>query len=69
MTITVYTFEDAAGNEYGCWHTQDYEQAKAYARLGRLRIIANAFEWSDSEMLDDFTRAEDKEEEAEEEAP
>lgn len=57
MTITVYSFEKA-GDEYGGFTTQDYAEAKEYARANRLLIIANEFEWAGSEPLDDYqTRA------------
>lgn len=62
MTITVYTFE-RGGYEYGSFTTQSYQEAREYARANRCRIIANEFEWSDSEPLDDFqTRADQREE-------
>ncbi|HYH82284.1 MAG TPA: hypothetical protein VEX86_20915 [Longimicrobium sp.] len=57
MTITVYSFEKA-GDEYGGFTTQDYREAKEYAAAHKLLIIANEFEWAESEPLDDFqTRA------------
>jgi hypothetical protein len=59
-TITVYTFRDADNQEYGTYSTQDYAAAKAYAAEYRLRIIANEFEWADSEDLDDYTGTADE---------
>ena len=53
MTITVYSFEDAAGNDMG-WTTQDYREAKRHAAEFNLAVIANKFEFSDSELVDDF---------------
>jgi hypothetical protein len=60
-TISVYTFEHRrADGEYetynGSYATQDYQQAKAYAQSVGLRIVANEYEWADSEPLDDYTR-------------
>jgi hypothetical protein len=55
MTVTVYTFEDGDGDEYGSFTTQDYAEAKAYAQDNRLCVIANEFEWADSHPLDDYT--------------
>lgn len=54
MTLTVYSFEDADGCESG-YTTQDYADAKRYAAEYRLRVIANEFEWAESEVVDDFT--------------
>jgi hypothetical protein len=51
----VYTFRDRDNDSFGSFHTQDYEEAKQYARENRLRIIGNEYEWADSEDLDDFT--------------
>lgn len=57
MTISVYCFEDAEGNEFGSFNTQNYEEAKRFASENRLRIVARVFEFADSEYLDDFTGA------------
>lgn len=54
MTITVYSFEDKNGLDMG-WTTQDYREAKQHAQEFRLRVIANEFEFADSELVDDFT--------------
>lgn len=66
MTITVYSFEDRDGNEHGCFTTQDYKEALSYASRYRLRIVANDFEWSDREFLDDFTGSGEEEDENDE---
>lgn len=66
MTITVYTFHKG-GDEYGSFTTQDYREAQEYARRNRCVIIANEFEWADSERLDrdDYqTRADQRAERA-----
>ncbi len=53
MTITVYTFRDANDSEWA-FHTQDYQAAKAYAQANGLLVIANEYEWADSEPVDDY---------------
>lgn len=63
--ITVYTFEDANGSEAG-WTTGDYREARAYAAKHGYKVIANEYEWTDSEVVDDFTGSEDTEGEADE---
>lgn len=54
--VEVYTFEDAAGNEFGSYTTQDIREAREYARKYRLRIIARIFEYADSELVEDYTK-------------
>jgi hypothetical protein len=61
MEVTVYTFRDAEGYEYGVFYTQDYQEAKEYAQANGLKIIANTFEWAADEELDDFTGADEEE--------
>ena len=53
--LTLYTFEDADGDEPTTYTTRDYVDAKAYAREHGYRVIENRFELADSEMIDDFT--------------
>lgn len=55
-TISVYTFEDADGNE-DLFNTDDAEAAKAYAMQNNLRVIDNEYEWSYSTPVTewDFT--------------
>jgi len=55
MDIEVYTFEDADGDAFGSWTTQDISEARHYAIRHRLRIIANVYEWTDSELVEDYT--------------
>lgn len=63
MSITVYTFEGPRDNPYtGEYTTQDYQEADRYASVNGYRLIANEYEWADSEMIEDYTG------EAEEEA-
>ena len=54
MTVTVYTFEDEDGSEQ-VWTTQNPVEARDYARLNQLKMIANEYEYSDSEVVEDFT--------------
>jgi len=58
MTIEVYTFEDEGGNSQD-WSTQDSKQAKRYGRQRGFKVIANTYEFSDSELVWDFTSKED----------
>lgn len=54
MTIEVYTFEtdgDAPASDY---RTQDINEARQYARQHRFSLIANQYEWADSELLEDY---------------
>lgn len=53
-TITLYTFEDAAGAP-DSYSTQDYAEARDRAKRYSLRLIANDYEWADSELLEDYT--------------
>ena len=55
MTIDVYCFEDADGNEFGSFNTQNYAEAQQFARENKFRIICRHFEFSDSEPMDDYT--------------
>jgi hypothetical protein len=55
VTIDVYCFEDGEGNEFGCFTTQNYDEAKQFASEHKLRIICRHFEYSDWEPLDDYT--------------
>jgi hypothetical protein len=58
-SIEVYTFEDKDGAEQG-YVTQDIEEARRYARRYQLRLIANEYEWSDSELVEDHTGADNE---------
>ncbi len=68
MTISVYGFEDADGNEFGSFTTQNYEEAKRYASANSLRIVARHFEFSDTEYLDDYTGADTDSQDEEDES-
>jgi len=52
--IEVYTFEDKEGNESD-YSTQDYQEAEEYAKEYGYMIIANIYEWQDSELVKDYT--------------
>lgn len=39
--------------------TFDYEEAQGYAQEEGLIVIDNSYEWSDSEMLDDYSGEEE----------
>lgn len=55
MTIEVYAFEDREGNSVTEWTTQDIDEARAYAREHRCRLIARQFEYADSELVEDYS--------------
>ncbi len=54
MDISVYTFEDADGNEAGSYKTQDFKEADAYAKKYHYRIIENIYEWTEAYPVDGF---------------
>lgn len=51
MTITLYTFEDADGNEVGSYSTQSGPDAKDYARQYGYNVKANEYEFADSYLV------------------
>lgn len=54
MTVTVYTFENAAG-PFGSYTTMNLDEATEYGRNNALKVIANEYEFTDSELVADFT--------------
>ena len=59
--LTVYTFELPDGKimaypDAELW-TLDYPEADAYAREKGYQLIANEYEWQDSELLEDYAPA------------
>lgn len=53
-TITLYTFEDADGTE-DTFTTYDATVARERGEKYDMKVIANEYEWSDSEVVWDFT--------------
>jgi hypothetical protein len=53
-TITVYTFEDEQGAEQ-VFTTQNPIEAREHGKLYGYKVMANEFEFSDSEVAWDFT--------------
>lgn len=53
-SITVYSFENANG-PFGSYTTQNINDAREYGRNNALKVIANEYEFSDSELVEDFT--------------
>lgn len=55
--ITIYTFEDADGRpvEHAGQMTNPME-ADGYGRIHRLKVIANEYEFNDSELIADYTQ-------------
>jgi hypothetical protein len=69
MDVTVYTFEDEDGTEVS-YHTFDAHDAEQTARTNGWAVVANTYEWADSEHLPewDFTgRDAEDEDDAEDE--
>ena len=54
MGIRVYTFEQKDGTKPE-FTTQDPNEAKKYAQDNGLKMIANDYEFSDSELVEDYT--------------
>jgi hypothetical protein len=61
MSIELYSFERADGSEDGTYTTFNATEAREYARRYGLRMIANIYEFSDSELVEDHTRADQEE--------
>ena len=53
MSITVFTFQNGAGDE-DTFTTQNVAEANEYARENKRAMIANTYEFDDSEMVEDF---------------
>jgi hypothetical protein len=47
-TLSLYSFEDAEGNEEGTFTTMKWDEAKEYASRYHLRVIENVYEWSEA---------------------
>ena len=58
MSIEVYTLEDKDGHPV-CdgWSTQDKDEARQAAQDHKACLIANIYTFSDSELVDDYTGA------------
>lgn len=57
MEVRLYVLEDADGNEAssGYWRQDQIEEARDAARRAGARLVANVFEYADSELVEDFT--------------
>lgn len=54
-TYTRYTVESEDGNDWGSiWEQNEYEDAKRLASGIGGMVIAQEYEWVDSELVDDF---------------
>ena len=58
--LEVYVFEDKDGNE-DSFETMDAREAKAYAVANNRKWIARQFEFSHSELVEDYTETDDDE--------
>jgi hypothetical protein len=52
--IEVYTFEDEHGTQ-DTFMTFDAGEAREYARKYSLKWLANAYQWVESEVVQDYT--------------
>jgi len=59
-SVSVYSFENAAGDQDGCYTTQDFDEAREHAAKYKLRLIENIYEWAEAIPVEecDFTEAE-----------
>ena len=58
LEVIVYTVEarERAETPYPAsdFYTQDYDEARKFAADNRLLLIENTYEWSDSQLLEDY---------------
>ena len=52
--ITVYRFEDKNGREKS-WTTTDVNEAQHHARFYGLKLLADNYEWQDTELVADYS--------------
>jgi hypothetical protein len=62
VDIEVYTFEKKNGEQATDWTTQNPAEAREYGEQNGYMVIANKYEFSDSELVWDFTGLEEEEE-------
>lgn len=56
MSYTRYTVEDADGSEQSVmFEESEYAEARDYALAIKGEVIGNEYEWTGSEIVDDFT--------------
>ena len=58
--IEVYGFEDTSGQQCG-FTTYDIDEARQHAEEHGLKVIAYIYEFSDSELVNDYTKQEEEE--------
>ena len=54
MTITVYTFETENDEVATDYETQNLEEARVFAKENGYSLIANEYEWTDAELIEDY---------------
>ena len=59
--VTLYSFENAEGEEDGTFTTFNADAAKERGQRYNLRVIAQTYVYDDSEVAWDFTEPEDEE--------
>jgi hypothetical protein len=52
--ISVYSFEDANGDDHGTFTTMKWDEAKEYAQRYGLRVIENVYEWTEAVPVPGF---------------
>ena len=60
MQVELYAFEDENG-ELDTYTTFNVNEAREYAKQNKRKLIAQIFEYSDSELVEDYTESEQEE--------
>lgn len=47
-TMSLYTFQDAHGQDHGSYSTTSTTEAKEYAQRHRLQVVENVYEWTEA---------------------
>jgi hypothetical protein len=59
MDIEVYAFEDKNGESVTDWTTQDIREAREYAQENKCVLVARQYEYTDSEVVEDYSEDDD----------
>lgn len=55
MSLELYVFEGATGDGLETFTTLDADEARNYAQKYSLKWLAQIYEYSDTELVEDFT--------------
>lgn len=58
MSFTLYTFTTSTDEEASAWSTMDRTEAETYGRVNQFKVIANTYEFTGSEVHEDFSAPE-----------